>query len=358
MDAMNNNSISRRDYMKIMSAAGLAAGALVNAGESVAMAVSKEAPADRKDILVFMVDQLGAKWLEAASKMGLTPHYDRLKARGTTFTRCITSNPVCTPARSTMITGMTTRQHGVLQNGYALDPGLPNYVRILKAHGYRTAGFGKFHFFPHHVKWDAELSEYGFDLWKQTQDPNKREFVAKGETTGKGYFFGFKDKTATQTEWISRHALNYLQKPPADGPLYTFVSYVQPHSPFCPPASCLPRVDASKLPKPIKRTWPDDPLHPVSFDKKPCRGDEAFWMKARHHYFADIAHLDDQLGKMTDALKKTKRIDNTFIIFTADHGEMLGDHGLSSKANQHYDAVIRIPLTIAGPGLKGGLYRV
>jgi len=343
--------------MKMVSAAGLAGGAFVNGDQIIAATAGENKPVKRPDILVFMVDQLGAKWLEAASRMKLTPHYDRLKDRGTTFTRCITSNPVCTPARSTMITGMTTRQHGVLQNGYPLDPELPNYVRILKAHGYRTAGFGKFHFFPHHIKWDTELSEYGFDLWKQTQDPNKRTFVAKAGIAKRGYFFGFRDETATQTAWISGHALDYLQKPPAGAPLYTFVSYVQPHSPFCPPASCLPRVDPAKLPKPIKRTWPADPLHPVCFDKKPYRGDEAFWMKARHHYFADIAHLDDQLGKLIGVLKKTKRFDNTFIIFTADHGEMLGDHGLSSKANQHYDPVIRIPLTIAGPGLKGSQRR-
>ena len=183
---MDNGNISRRDYMKMVSAAGLAGGAFVNGDQIIAATAGENKPVKRPDILVFMVDQLGAKWLEAASRMKLTPHYDRLKDRGTTFTRCITSNPVCTPARSTMITGMTTRQHGVLQNGYPLDPELPNYVRILKAHGYRTAGFGKFHFFPHHIKWDTELSEYGFDLWKQTQDPNKRTFVAKAGIAKRG----------------------------------------------------------------------------------------------------------------------------------------------------------------------------
>jgi len=70
-----------------------------------------------------------------------------------------------------------------------------------------------------------------------------------------------------------------------------------------------------------------------------------------------LVFMVDQLGKVITVLKKTKRLDDTFIIFTADHGEMLGDHGLSSKANQHYDAVIRIPLTIAGPGLKGSQTR-
>ena len=314
-----------------------------------------------RDILLLMVDQLGTRWLEAASKMGLTPHYDRLRAVGTTFDRCITSNPVCMPARATVMTGMTTRQHGVLQNGFVLDPKLPNHVRILKAAGYRTGGFGKFHFVPHRVEAVHEVGEYGFDVWKQTQDPDKGKFItAAGKSEWGGLYGGLKDETATQTAWISGHALEYLRsagKKP--GPMYTFISYVQPHSPFCPPASYLDRVDAAKLPEPAEAAWVKDPLGPDCFDTyaDQLKRSKASWMEARRHYFADLAHLDDQLGKILDALTATGRLDNTYIIFTADHGEMLGDQGMHSKAERHYDAVIRVPMTVVGPGLAKGQTR-
>ena len=314
----------------------------------------------RRDILVFMVDQLGAKWLEAASAMGLTPHYERLKAMGTTFGHCITSNPLCMPARATMMTGMTTRQHGVLQNGYVLDPALPNYVRILQANGYRTAGFGKFHFVPHRADPVHTVDEYGFDVFKQTQDPDKGRFIkAAGKSDWQGLYGGLKDESATQTAWISRHALEYLRSAGTDKPLYTFVSYVQPHSPFCPPAEYLQRVDPAKLPEPAEPTWLKDPLAPKCLQMylDQTKRTKASWMEARRYYFADLAHLDDQLGKVLDVLKQAGRLDNTYIIFTADHGEMLGDQGMLSKAERHYDAVIRVPLTVAGPGLKQGQAR-
>jgi len=313
-----------------------------------------------RDIVVFMVDQLGARWLEAASAMGLTPHVDRLRAMGTTFGRCITSNPLCQPARASMITGMTTRQHGVLQNGYALDPSLPSYVRILKDHGYATAGFGKFHFVPHCVEEAFPVGAYGFDVWAQTQDPAKDEFIAAAGKVGwEGLFGGLADASLTQTAWITRRASEYLRSAPAGKPLYTFVSYVQPHSPFCPPASHLERVDPAKLPAPAPATWRDDPLRPACFEmyRQDSQRDEAFWRRARHHYFADLAHLDDQLGEILGAVEAAGRLERTTIIFVADHGEMLGDHGMLSKAERHYDAVIRVPLTIAGPGLAAGAVR-
>jgi arylsulfatase A-like enzyme len=81
------------------------------------------------------------------------------------------------------------------------------------------------------------------------------------------------------------------------------------------------------------------------------------WEYARHCYFADIVHLDRQLGKVLDALEETGRLANTFVVFLSDHGELLGDHGFAGKEERHYDACIRVPLIIAGPGLQGSLVR-
>ena len=88
----------------------------------------------RPDIVFFMVDQLSAKWLERAwAGICPTPNIDRLRARGVTFTNAITSNPLCMPTRATLATGLTTRGHGLLENGYELDPALPTFMRTLQS---------------------------------------------------------------------------------------------------------------------------------------------------------------------------------------------------------------------------------
>lgn len=82
------------------------------------------------DIVLFMVDQLAAKWLEAARHGACdTPHFDRLAAEGVSFTRAFSSNPVCAPARATLATGLTSRQHGVTENGYRLDLDVPTFMQ-------------------------------------------------------------------------------------------------------------------------------------------------------------------------------------------------------------------------------------
>jgi len=99
------------------------------------------------NIVFFMVDQLSAKWLEAAQNdLCPTPNINRLQAWGVTFSNVITSNPVCMATRATLATGLTTRGHGVLENGYQLDPDLPTFMRVLQVNGWRTGALGKVHF--------------------------------------------------------------------------------------------------------------------------------------------------------------------------------------------------------------------
>jgi arylsulfatase A-like enzyme len=159
----------------------------------------------------------------------------------------------------------------------------------------------------------------------------------------------------SQTAWITRHALAFIRETDPAQPLYAHISYVQPHSPFHPPGEYMGTVDASRIPAPAPAEWVDDPHAPGYFaDKAPLDED---WAYARHCYFADIVHLDAQLGKVLDALEQTGRLENTYLIFLSDHGELLCDHGFRGKEERHYDACIRVPLIVAGPGLKGGQVR-
>lgn len=360
---------------------------------------------NQPNIIFFMLDQLAAKWLDAALDGAcLLPNLARLRGSGTTFTNVITSNPVCCPTRATLATGLTSHGHGVLENGYQLDPALPTFMRALQAAGYRTGAFGKVHFQPHFRGFWPDYQQYGFDVthltedarggqwldWVMREHPQHLESVLAtiwawpipefaaygpdkinlqerirhlretfdwatprfGQNTIVAHTLPFPEEVS-QTNWITGHALGYLRDTPRDQPLFAQISYVQPHSPFCAPESYMDQVETRRIPAPVPPNWAGEPPLPRYLQTLQAltRTD---YDHARHLYFADLVHLDRQLGLVVSALEETKRMANTYLVFLSDHGEMLGDHGMWGKESKHYDACIRVPLTIAGPGLRRG----
>jgi len=362
-----------------------------------------------KNILFFMVDQLSAKWLELAARRGIVPlpNIKGLAANGTWFTNVITSNPVCCPARATIATGLTTRGHGVLENGYRLDPELPTFMRALQKKGYVTGALGKVHFEPHFQTFWPDYKKYGFDVTHITEDgrggewldwvrdshpghyedvlaciwasyipeyaaygPDKTDLGGRIREIQKGYNWSTADypegsfgahsqkypQELTQTEWITRHALDFISGVPEGKPFFAHVSYVQPHFPFTVPAGYLPLVKEELIPEALPAEWRSDPFAPAYFSRQKMQRNNEYDKSARKCYFADLAHLDGQLGRLVALLKDRGVYDNTYIIFISDHGELLGDHEFYGKEERHYDACIRVPLIISGPGLgKGGV---
>jgi arylsulfatase A-like enzyme len=352
-----------------------------------------------------MVDQLSAKWLEEASKGTCAiPNIDKLLRNGVNFTNAFTSNPVCCPARATIATGLTTRGHGVLENGYQLDPSIPTFMQILQKSGWQTGAFGKVHFKPHFAGLYPNYRNYGFDVTHITEDPRGGEWLDWVEkeypecyeaalatiwpwkipefanygprgidlkskiievrskfqwatldfpkNTWRAYTLPFPEKVS-QTSWITRHALSFVHKIPSTKPFFTQISYVQPHAPSCPPSEYMKYVNVDKISSPIPPEWIEDPNAPSYFEgKKPVSED---WIYSKKCYFADVSHLDHQLGCIIDALEDTGRITETYIFFLSDHGDLLFDHGFCGKEERHYDACIRIPLIISGPGLQKGI---
>jgi arylsulfatase A-like enzyme len=360
--------------------------------------------ADRPDIVFFMVDQLSAKWLEGdCAKVIPTPNLDKLREMGVTFRSAFSSNPLCCPARATLATGLTTRQHGVLQNGYELDSGLVTFPRLLQRAGWRTGAFGKVHLRSHYHGVRPDYRIYGYDVVRNTEDPRVGEWsdwvrqahgdcyeaalsccwsteipelraygpdgediasrirevrrrMRVGERPHGNYALPFAEEVS-QTAWITAHAVEFIRRTPPGTPLHAHVSYVQPHSPFCPPGDFLPLVNAEAIPRPIEPEWLEDPRHPPCFDASEGvhRAIPDDWRDYRSYYFADVAHLDRKLGEVVDALHQAGRWENTYLFFFSDHGELLLDHAFTGKAERHYDACIRVPLIIAGPGVRGGL---
>ena len=385
---------------------------------------------NKPNVILFMVDQLSARWLEVARDEGICalPNLDWLRENGTSFTRTFSSNPVCSPTRATIATGLCSRAHGLIMNGYALNPSIPTFMQALQREGWRTGAFGKLHLRPHHESLVHDYHPYGFDVVHGTEDDRAGKWLdwvkeahpehyeaalstawrdvpgydkygpdgvdlrpairaarkrfprateAWPKNSRKAYTLPFPEEVS-QSSWITARALDFIRDTGVDQSFFAHISYVAPHGPFCPPAEFMDRVDLENIPAPIPAAWLNDADAPEYFRKmaRVLHGgsdDRPAWMKdlaavldsdgrpsslttdlsyERHCYFADITHLDEQLGRVRKALEDSGRLDSTYIIFTSDHGEFLGDHGFWQKQERHYDGGIRVPLIIAGPGLQ------
>jgi arylsulfatase len=355
----------------------------------------------KPNVVLFMVDQLSAKWLEGQSADVInTPNLDRLRARGVTFSNSFVSNPICMACRSTLATGLTSRGHGVLANGYRLNPAIPTFMQLLQGEGWQTAAFGKVHFVPHFEGLYPDYRQYGFDVTHITEDSRGGEWLdwvaakhpehydavlatiwsteiaefgsygptkedlskriedlrARGVGPKSGHYPLPFPEEVSQTAWITSLAADYIRTVNTASPFFAQISYVQPHSPFSPPGEYLRHVSPERIPEPAGIEWIGDTSAPECFGTSEGVRTEipANWREIRQHYFADIVHLDAQLGIVLDRLEERGVLDDTCVIFLSDHGELLLDHGFTGKGERHYDACIRVPLVITGPGMQNG----
>ncbi|MFE4196654.1 sulfatase [Paenarthrobacter sp. NPDC056912] len=349
-----------------------------------------------RTIVLFMVDQLGAKWLETAgSGVVDLPNFNALLNESTEFRNAFSTNPVCSPSRANIATGLSASAHGVPECGYDLDPAVPTFMQALQRSDWVTGGFGKLHFKTQIQQIRPDYRPYGFDVVHNTEDTRAGEWLdwvrnkhlqhyeaAKStvwmtmvpemqaygpdavdlhaeileaqrkypESTQEAYELPFPAEVS-QTAWITDRACEFLKA--TEGNLFAQISYVQPHNPFAPPAEFVDRVNVAAIPSPIGAEWQQDPI-PYYRQERYAKAsyDTADWKRQRQLYFADLAHLDHELGRVREVLKEAGRDKDTLFIFTSDHGEMLHDHGLLGKWERHYDACIRVPLIISAPDAR------
>ena len=205
------------------------------------------------------------------------------------------------------------------------------------AQGEPTAPHGPY---THYLKDKGRLRAFWEDYRKRASD---------------GWIVGASHDSVLPTEdfqdsYIGRRAAQWISTIPDDFPWHLFVSFVGPHDPFDPPTEYAELFHNSVMPPAIKSRSDGVPRW-IKGRQKAC--DEAELAHIRRQYCALIKLIDDQVGLLLDALKRRDMLDNTVIIFTSDHGEMLGDHGLFQK-QVPYEPSIHIPLIVAGPGIAQG----
>ena len=288
-----------------------------------------------------------------------TPNIDRLVADGVAFTSAFCQSPICTPSRSSFLTGMYPSTIHACTNGNDFWAGAaPLVTRLLADSGYDCGLAGKLHLAGAADRVEPRGDDgYRVFYWSQgTGELSScgQEYTdwvrSKGEDLGELRQHPERIPFELhQTTWCTDKALEFMQEK-RDGPWLMSVNIFDPHDPFDPPQSYLDRYDSADLPEPAFRESDHEAhakLGSVDFAHTPTN-DSAKEVKAK--YYAMITLVDDNVGRMLDSLERSGQRDNTIVIFTSDHGEMLGDHGLVGKGCRFYEGLVRVPLIFSWPG--------
>ncbi len=326
------------------------------------------------NILFILPDQHRPDWLGCNSDLPLrTPNIDRLCRDGVRFTNAYTPSPLCSPARACLATGLDYRNCGVIDNGQNTPLAFPTYYRALRDAGYEVAGVGKFDLHKADSDWGLDGSkmvrEYGFT--KGIDNEGKGDAInayRKNGMSPKGPYMQFLKERGLDkihvgmydenrggglqfsavTElpddaycdnWVASNALKYLSEFSEDRPWHLVVNFVGPHGPF----------DVTPA---MRERWKDVSFPEAVSNNESESGSKEILLR-RQNYAATIENIDEKVGGMIDLLEKRGELDNTLIIYSSDHGEMLGDHGRWGKSIW-YTAASGIPLIVSGPGIRKG----
>lgn len=333
---------------------------------------------DKPDIIMIMTDQQRYDTIRAlgASHMD-TPNIDRLAERGVTFTQCHVTAPSCVPCRASLFTGYYPHTNGVLANG---QPWSRTWVSDLQAAGYHTVNIGKMHTIPYDARagfderfvvenkdrylegrwffdeWDKALATHGLRK-QQREDYRKRDDYR----SRLGAFTWDLPPALQSDNFVGETAKWWLETKPAEKPLFLSLGFPGPHPPYDPTPELAEKYMNRDVPVPKVGEAELDTLPPALKEKRKhdveVDHDSVAWKldpsaeelrRMRAYYYANVELIDRQVGEILDTLEKRGRLDNTIIIFTSDHGDNLGDHGLSQKWAP-YEEVTRVPLIISAP---------
>ena len=298
-----------------------------------------------------------------------TPHLDRLFNDGVAFSNAYAAVPSCIAARASFMTGLTPRSHGRV--GYR-DRVPWNYditlAGLLAGAGYHTQAVGKMHVHParellgfHHVvlhdgylhthrrvSGDLKLVDDYLPWLRQHCGP-AADYIDTGLGCN-GYVVRpwVYDDMLHPSAWVTSQAVDFLRRRDPRKPFFLFASYHRPHPPIDPPRDYLAMYEGKPLPELPDGDWTGMFPPPNRGIDSPCPLDRAQIDRARRGYYAQITFIDHQLNRLIHALHEYEVLDNTVILFCADHGEMLFDHGLVAKALP-YEGAAAIPFMMRFP---------
>jgi arylsulfatase A-like enzyme len=333
----------------VVALAILVTGAL-HMGERRARAALPPAPDAAPNVLLVILDTV------RAASLGLygydrptTPNLERIAERGVVFDRALSPSPWTLPAHGTLFTGRYP--HELTANWKTpLDDTYPTLAELLAERGYETAGFVANSFYTTYEhgldRGFVHYEDYVVSLGQILNSASLGALVFAGRP---GFSSNLFRRVLDNYEYFGRKKADRLSNDfldwVGDGrprPFFAFLNYIDAHAPFTPPAEYATRFGV-RGPRPL--------LHRITNDKSTLTEEErAAGDYDRNRYDASIAFLDHELGRMFDELARRGVLDNTLVIVTSDHGELLGEMGIYAHANSLYMELLHVPLLIAFPG--------
>jgi arylsulfatase A-like enzyme len=336
------------------------------------MRMAAAPPARPPNLLFLLVDQQRLDTLRVyGNNQIIAPNLNRLAEQSAAFSRYYVSQPVCTPSRGSLLTGLYPHTHGSVNNNVALNPSLPVLVEMFQDKDYATAYFGKWHL------GDELCPQHGFQEFESIEDDYTTLSTKSCAREYSGYFRflagqGLKPdhkglysrdfanqvpKELSKPAYLASQAVQFLERHQRQ-PWVMYVSFLDPHTPFHSVNDALYSPADMDVPK----SFSADPDVTELERTKAIRADQ---LRARHselataeslreakaHYWGKITLVDEMVGRILARLEALSLVENTLIVFTTDHGEMMGDHRLMYKSVM-YEEAVKVPLLLQIPWRK------
>ncbi|MFO7834592.1 MAG: sulfatase-like hydrolase/transferase [Halohasta sp.] len=338
--------------------------------------------ASRPNVLLLLTDQERADLVAPDGLPVETPNIDRLRAEGMWFDSAYTPTSICTSARASLLTGLYPHAHGLLNNSHEADAirtdlpdSLPTLGELLAESGYTNTYLGKWHVSHNHTPGDFGFRYFGgsdyhhdnfevaFEHYRESQDirvpePDVEDRLYTGSGDD-GTLVAGTDPVpveASRPYFLAERTINALERwVDDDTPCFHRTDFLGPHHPYVVPEPYASMYDPNDI-----EPWGN---YAETFDGKPraheqylhYRGVAAFdwetWAEAVAKYFGFMTLIDDQIGRVLDAVDDLGLAEETAVVHTADHGDLTGSHRLFNKGPMMYEETYRIPLVVRWPGV-------
>jgi arylsulfatase A-like enzyme len=329
--------------------------------------------APKPDVLVILTDQWGPRYVSWDNPQVRTPQLDRIAREGMIFDACYTTSPICMPARVSLLTGLYPHNHGHSLWGnasaYCPAPETATMFRDIQRAGYTTAQIGKLHWTagPEWKRYFPTLPEYhralGLDHVADIPGPpdserEKNPYTQHLRALGKlealatdmrqrYVLWEFEPRPSVlppaeyHDSFVTGLAADFIRQQPKEKPLCLVVSLHSPHPPLDAPGEFATMYDPASLQLPANV--------PATFQREKRDLDHAQVRRLLANYLGKISLVDQCIGRLVAAMQARGTWENTLVIFTADHGEMMGAHGFLTKG-RFYEEAARVPMVIRWPG--------
>jgi arylsulfatase len=326
----------------------------------------------RPNVLLITSDQHRGDCLDFASRADgsrlavQTPHLRRLAAEGVYFPNCYAESPLCVPARAVLQTGIAPYRSGLVGNSDVLPEGSPTLAGCLTGSGYVTQAIGKMHFRPHRARHGFQRVWLSEAIPTSLEDDDFLQFLVEAGYGGVEEPNGIMHELYMQpqvsqlpethhcTAWTARKTIEFLRERAGrqpDQPFFCWTSFMKPHPPFEPPVPWSRLYRPKMAPLPMKSeaelAWvPRAGRSPAALVEQFPDPDRlaALWI----YYFSAISFIDSWIGMLLDELERLGLREDTLVVYTSDHGELLGDHWSVGKSS-FYDGSARVPCIFSWP---------